>query len=564
LLALSCAPGPRGAAAPLLENDLPAVSRVVLQQVVERESYQLLEPSGRFAVFDNVVVDLPAERVAWLHHGGILPSLTADGHVLRSHAGREEGVELWHLVDGSTQLFLGSLVPHVAAAGRVALQRGQALDVVDTVLGQRVALLPALGTILSVVPSSGGWRILARTGQRREQPGLVLLSTPPAPADDLKTVALELPPARFSLAGGTAYHSDPFLSIEANGALRAHVVEACATCPAPAQFNLWSSTIDERSGEGTPWTDARFDLEHPPELQLPLTGPHVPSSAPLPPSVANRLESMRGTASAGTLIDISPDGRRALTGASDRVCVWSLDRAERIGCEHRGHQLYQFMDPAHVWAYLHDDEAPELALWNLKTRQVSRRPFAAGCMLVPGRDQHFLAYRYRTDDRTYDIELWRFASARAVWAHAGCAAPPYFAARGAHVVCPAIDIASPVLLLDTRNGRVLDASAPRPAVAHLPQACELDTSDGRMITSSRRGQTLVTLYDLTPTEWAIVLPDGRFVGTAAAPSYLAFYGRSGEVRGLGQVERLRDPVAVQTVLAELAGIASGCISSASD
>lgn len=563
LLALSCAPAPPRPASAPPANELPAASRVVLQEAVEWESYRLVEPSGRFAVFEHVVVDLAAERVAWLHPGGVLPILTAGGHVLRSHVGPDEGVELWNLVDGSTALFLGSLVPHVAVAGRVALQRGQALDVIDTVLGQRVALLPALGTILSVVPSTAGWRILARTGQRREQPGLVLLSTPPAPSDDLKTVALQLPPARFSLAGGSAYHSDPFLSIGADGALRANVVEACAACRAPAQFTLWSSTLDEWSGQGAPWAEARFDLEHAPEMQLPLAGPHVPRSVPLPPSVAHHLEPMRGTSRAGTLLEVSPDGRRALTGASDRVCVWSLDRAERTECERRAHQLYQFMDSAHVWAYLHDDEAPELALWNLETRQISRRSFPAGSVLIPGRKQHLLAYRYRADDRTYDIELWRFTDDVPVWTREACAAPPYFATRGAHVVCPAIDIDEPVILLDARSGQVVNARAPRPAVAHLPQACELDTSDGRTLTSSRRGQALVSLYDLTPTEWAIVVPDGRFVGTDTAPGYLAFYGRFGEAWGHDQVERLRDRAAVQGALAELAGIASRCVPSAS-
>jgi hypothetical protein len=359
---------PRFAAAAAPEGELPAVSRVVLQEAVDSKGYHFVDTSGRFAVFETVVVDLAADRVAWLHNGGILPILAAGNHVLRLHQGAEEGVELWNLLDGSTQLFLGRLIPHLSAVGRVALQRGPALDIVDTVLGERVALLPALGSIVSVVPSTTGWRILARTGQRREQPGLVLLSTPPAPADDLKTLALELPLASFSLAGRRSHHSDPFLSIDIGGELRANVVEACAACTAPAQLTLWSSAIDQQTGRGAEWSDAPLDHEHPPEMILPLVGPHVSSATPIPSSVRNHLKRMRSTSNAGTILDISPDGRRVLTGASDRVCVWLLDRVERTWCERRAHQLYQFLDATHVWMYLHHDESPELSLWDLDAR----------------------------------------------------------------------------------------------------------------------------------------------------------------------------------------------------
>jgi len=558
LLVPSCAPRQPRAATAALENELPAGSRVVLQQAVESKGYQFTDPSGRFAVFDDVVVDLASDRVAWLHDGEVLPILTQGGHLLRSHSGAEEGVELWNLLDGSTQLFLGSLVPHLASVGRVALQRGQALDIVDTVLGQRVALLPALGTIVSVIPSGAGWRILARTGQRREQPGLVLLSTPPAPSDDLKTLAIHLPTASFSLAGRTAHHSDPFLSLSADGQLRANVVEACAACSAAAQFTLWSSAIDQQTGKGDEWTQTRFDHEHPPGSILPLVGPHVPSTPPVPFSVNSHLERMRGTSTAGTILDIAPDGRRVLTGASDRVCVWSLDRAERAWCERRAHQLYQFADSTHVWMSTHDHESPEIAFWDLSTRKNTSRVLPSGSVVIPGRGEQLLAYRYRASDRTYDIELWRLANDVPVWTHEACAAPPFFAARGARVVCPEIDIDKPVELLEAASGRVLDARSPRPEVDYLPQACGLDVKAGSLVTLARREQALVSFYDLTPTEWAIVLSDGRWIGTAEAPSYLAFYGPSGEGWARDQVERLHDRGAVQSVLGELAGIAGNC------
>jgi hypothetical protein len=291
---------------------------------------------------------------------------------------------------------------------------------------------------------------------------------------------------------------------------------------------------------------------------LPLVGPHVASSTPIPSSIDNHLKRMHGTSNAGTILDISPDGRRVLTGASDRVCVWSLDRAERTWCERRAHQLYQFLDATHVWMYLHHDESPELALWDLDTRKTSRRIFPAGSALIPGRGDHFLAYHYSPNDRTYDIELWRFANDVPVWTHEACPAPPFFTARGARVACPEIDVDKPVILLDTSSGRVLDASAPRPDVAYLPEVCELDVSAGSSVTISRRGQALVTFFDLTPTEWAIVLPDGRFTGTADAASYLAFYNRAGDAWRRDQVDRLRESRAVQSLLAELPKIAASC------
>ncbi|HKP59455.1 MAG TPA: hypothetical protein VJV78_22180 [Polyangiales bacterium] len=54
------------------------------------------------------------------------------------------------------------------------------------------------------------------------------------------------------------------------------------------------------------------------------------------------------------------------------------------------------------------------------------------------------------------------------------------------------------------------------------------------------GSTLVaTAYDLSATEWALMLPDGRFAGSAHATKYLAFYATDGSLLRDDEVEKLR-------------------------
>ena len=302
-------------AAPIATTPDPHGSRIVPQVGFDPTSYQLTDPSGRFAVFDRVIVDLRSDRVAWLHEGGIIPVQTPENHLLRQHLEDTVGVELWDLLDGTTRLFPGTLVLHAPMAGRVALQRGPALDIIDVVQRQRVALLPALGEVLSVVPSADGWRILARTGTRREQPALVLLSTPPAPADGVKTLALELPSSRFSLAARSERSSDPFLVIGERGQLSVNVIESCAACPAPGQLSSWSSALDQRTGRGGPWSEKRFAATQSPGGALPLEGPHVRAgSAPMPASVQDHLGRLRTTPELGVMIQT--DGDRCATAGN--------------------------------------------------------------------------------------------------------------------------------------------------------------------------------------------------------------------------------------------------------
>lgn len=66
------------------------------------------------------------------------------------------------------------------------------------------------------------------------------------------------------------------------------------------------------------------------------------------------------------------------------------------------------------------------------------------------------------------------------------------------------------------------------------------------------GATLIaTAYDLSMTEWALMLPDGQFTGSAHATEYLAFYARDGSVVGENEVGSLRTtPAVVAAAIAE--------------
>lgn len=72
------------------------------------------------------------------------------------------------------------------------------------------------------------------------------------------------------------------------------------------------------------------------------------------------------------------------------------------------------------------------------------------------------------------------------------------------------------------------------------------------------GSTLIaTAYDLSTTEWALMLPDGRFAGSPHAAKYLALYAADGSLLRDLEVEKLRTPPAeIARVIASFAPPAS--------
>lgn len=63
----------------------------------------------------------------------------------------------------------------------------------------------------------------------------------------------------------------------------------------------------------------------------------------------------------------------------------------------------------------------------------------------------------------------------------------------------------------------------------------------------RAGVTLFTLHDLGP-DWAIVLPDGRYLANASAPAGLAVFNAHGELADPGLVTKLHQPAKVRASL----------------
>lgn len=548
----SCTPA---APAPATRPEVPpSVSRVVPQASVEPASYQFTDVSGRFAVFEQAVVDLASERVAWFWSSDpyIVPVLTAKEHLLRQLFEGRRAVELWSLLDGSHGAsFDGALVPHVAAPGRVALQRAEALDVIDTVSGSRAATLSATGQVVSVLPAQNGWRLLSRTEPRREQP-LVLESVSGEPDRRMQTLALALPPAPFSLLDTAMWHTDPFLSVDVSGALSVNVIQRCVSCADTQQLALWRSRIDPQSGVGERWAEALFDREHSPDLIVPLFGPHV--WQPPPPEVERVLQHMPTAADPGWVLSVAPDASRMITGTEERVCVWSLQPLERSWCEPRLYSSYDFFDSTHVWTSTRRDTRQELAVWDLTRRQLSVRSFPSDKKIVFGSAGWFLTYTSDLQGQANDIEVWNHTSATPQWSRQSCPAAPHFAG-GAYVVCPkAMFDDEGALLLDASSGR--EVSGPSPPDAS--ESCWLDVEPGVGAVISRQGQPLATVFDLGASEWAIVLPDGRFQGSADAPTYLAFYGPDARPLGRDQVEALRQPGAVQGVLSQLQQSLNGC------
>jgi hypothetical protein len=81
-------------------------------------------------------------------------------------------------------------------------------------------------------------------------------------------------------------------------------------------------------------------------------------------------------------------------------------------------------------------------------------------------------------------------------------------------------------VFDADDGHVVNDSAPLSVIFGDHRPC-LGVGVGPEPTIWLDGVAVASLYDLTPTQWAIVLPDGHFHGSRGASSFLAFYAPSG-------------------------------------
>jgi hypothetical protein len=129
------------------------------------------------------------------------------------------------------------------------------------------------------------------------------------------------------------------------------------------------------------------------------------------------------------------------------------------------------------------------------------------------------------------------------------------------VVCLIDQDPASALVLDAAKGR-----PERPSVAPTPWEppalpCRLQVEPGLAPELFRDGRKRATLYDLSASAWAIVLPDGRFTGSLDAPSLLAFYGEGGELLASSDVSAWRDLEGVRSTLHALRTDPSSCGSS---
>ena len=535
-------------------------ARAVAQEAFDVTGYQGTDPSGRFAVLGDVVVDLASERVAWRRGLAMLPLQTARHQILNWDRDLPDGVELWDVLSGESSLFPGTLVRHIGMAERFAVQRGSVLDIIDTLRGARVASFSTLGEVLSVVASGTRWLVLERTGST-ETERLRLSQALPAPEAGLASQSLELPPTPFSFGLATDSQSQPFLAVDGSGLVSVCILETRRTPDAPDQRGLWRSELDLTTGRGKPWSVAPVDVDRPPVV-LPFYDPYVSERVPPPERVQQHLSRVRTTPDLAIDLDVSSDARYAISTGVERACYWALDRAERSWCE-APHADPVFLDSSRAWWRGDSNDVEQvIGVLDLPTRRRSTRSFATEALILLGSNERLLMVSANDQhmDTFYAFEVWTFGGRTPLWTHPGCANQPHFIAGGAQIACvtgQAGDEPS-ALVLDASNGRLVNDSAPASVIFGDHRPC-LGVAPGREPTIWLDGVAVASLYDLTPTEWAIVLPDGRFHGTRGASSFLAFYTPSGTLLSRRQVETLRDSRAVRKVVAALPHALEQCL-----
>jgi len=87
-------------------------------------------------------------------------------------------------------------------------------------------------------------------------------------------------------------------------------------------------------------------------------------------------------------------------------------------------------------------------------------------------------------------------------------------------------------------------------VPTLPCGLSLDKPGERSLGESlyHGEELIVTFYDLTDSEWAIVRTDGRYTGSAHATDYLVFFAADGTMLDGSAVAALRDETAVSATV----------------
>ena len=491
-------------------------------------------------MFGDTVVDLRSRRIAWTDAAGVVNVQAPPHHVVRTEEDSHGvlGASVWDLSDGSRAFFPGELVAHTAINGKLALQRQDppGLDVVDPLSGTSTRSLGIVGKILSVVDVGGERFVLTRKS--------------PAGADQ-DTLAVETLDASSGLPrreqvievrwgevlGPRARgHLDPYLVVDPKLGAELAMTTGCAGCPGRPELRHLRALSAFASTPSAPWREE-------PE-------PAAVASEPLSAQEKGLLRAIPTSASA-SFVDLSPGARRLLAKKDSRICVWSLEKAAPEVCAWQDYEEYKFLDADHVWVARHDQGAFEIGVWDLGSGARRAQHYQATRASFTEHAGRFLTFRQdraqtEAEGEAWTVNVWTWPREKPDFSRSGCSQWDW---GGRYLTCPSGPEGSEISIsLSTAE---LVAAPP----SELPQSeltydVDLELGADRVARLSRAGNQ-ATLYSFGTNDWAIVLADGRYTGSAVIDRYLAFYNRSGTLLNPAELAALRNPKAVQDALAAM-------------
>ncbi len=530
--------GTRGVAA----SAVPA--RVALQSSVDIQRYLGRSSDGRFAVFEDGIVDLKSRRIAWRTEpiSELIHVETRPDRLVRI---RTEGeVEIFDLIGGHSVVFPGKLASHCDIRRQIALRREDSIDLIDTVDERLVASLPVDGQVLSVVATPKEWHMLVSSN---EGASLSVRTYSRASRRQTSVRAIHLTGVAAQLGPADERHSGPFLVVSSNTELSVAVVIDHGM----AGLAVHTSPVKDLAGHGgRPWSAAAISPASPPRFELPQSGPQLDRQrdgyAVAPPEIVELVSNLPH-ADYGVGHAISTNGDYIVTGNQTRECVWSLDEARRLSC--RGAlQVLRFLDNHRVWLGGTLKER-RIGIWSLDTQSVEMRPLGSDTYPDPApTGDRYLASRFASNS-TWLVELWTWIHPRPDWTYEPCAAQPTWNEPGTEVLCPEMGNPDVSLALSPTNGSILGRRSSKPRTGEVQnESCGFKVMLDAVMPLCIGERCFATLYDLTASEWAIVLPDGRFAGTHGVDRYLAFYDTHGALLSDAQVAALRDAKAVREAM----------------
>ena len=289
-----------------------------------------LAPGGRYAVFGFGAIDLWTARVAWIQSWIAWPAATRM-HVIAVDSPTEDwGLKLFDLRTGVGPEFAGERVPHyVLAPELVALQRMDAIVLVNTLDAREVLKLPVERPVLSLVAADGSYYALWEWAAEpdADKRSFELLRFDAATGQLLGDEPVALDYGTLSPPLGTR-RSQPFLAFDAEHGIQVCVASDDGAAGTPLRWYrraLRGSGAWEVSevGAGDQVTLAR------------LPQAFIPSARrELPPQLAHDLARLSETAIGWTK---GPQrGLHFVTGDATRDCAWSLLEGRRVRCDRAG------------------------------------------------------------------------------------------------------------------------------------------------------------------------------------------------------------------------------------